>query len=70
MGLLHMKISDLLLEPDLDFLRFPKHKTGWGVRWPGYLHPHPVLLTCHAVCYLCLSGYLAMPCDMLLRSIK
>ena len=27
---LHMKISDLLLEPDLDFLRFPKHKTGWG----------------------------------------
>ena len=30
MELLHMKISDLLLEPDLDFLRFPNHKTGWG----------------------------------------
>ena len=30
MELLHMKISDLLLEPDLDFLRFPKHKTGLG----------------------------------------
>ena len=56
MGLLHMKISDLLLEPDLDFLRFPKHKTGWGVRWPGYLHPP-----------LCIID---MPCDMLLRSIK
>ena len=53
-----MKISDLLLEPDLDFLRFPKHNTGW-VRggWGkiprlGYLHPHPELLTCHAICYL------------------
>ena len=41
MELLYMKISDLLLEPDLDFLRFPNH-----------LHPHPVLLTCHAICYL------------------
>ena len=30
MELLYMKISDLLLEPDLDFFRFPKHKTGWG----------------------------------------
>ena len=30
MELLYMKISDLLLEPDFDFLRFPKHKTGWG----------------------------------------
>ena len=29
MELLYMKISDLLLEPDLDFLRFPKHKTGY-----------------------------------------
>ena len=35
MELLHMKIFDLLLEPDLDFFRFPKHKTGWGVRHPG-----------------------------------
>ena len=26
MELLHMKIFDLLLEPDLDFLRFPKKK--------------------------------------------
>ena len=30
MELLHMKIFYLLLEPDLNFLRFPKHKTGWG----------------------------------------
>ena len=54
MELLHMKISDLLLEPDLDFLRFPNHETGWGGRipQPGYLHPHHVLLTCHAICYL------------------
>ena len=35
MELLHMEIFDLLLEPDLDFLRFPKHKTGSGVRYPG-----------------------------------
>ena len=28
MALLHMKKSDTLLELDLDFLRFPKHKTG------------------------------------------
>ena len=52
-----MKISDLLLEPDLDFLRFPKHKTGGGggdgkIPQPGYLHPHPLFLTDHATCYL------------------
>ena len=50
-----MQISDLLLEPDFDFLRFPKDKTGWGggkIPRPGYLHPHPVFLTCHAKCYL------------------
>ena len=35
MELLYMKISDLLLEPGLDFLRFHKHKNGWGVRYPG-----------------------------------
>ena len=32
-----MKIFDLLLEPDSDFLRFPKHKTGRGrgkIPWP------------------------------------
>ena len=54
MELLYMKISDLLLEPDVDFLRFPKHKTWWGgkIPRPGYLHPHPVFLTCHALCYL------------------
>ena len=34
MELLHMKISDLLLELDLDFSRFPNHKTKWGVRYP------------------------------------
>ena len=58
MELLHMKISDLLLEPDLDFLKFPKHKTvcvcggGGKIPRPGYLHPHPVFLTCNAICYL------------------
>ena len=30
MELLQMKISDLFLDPDLDFFRFPKHKTGRG----------------------------------------
>ena len=35
MELLHMKIFYLLLEHDLDFLRFLKHKIGWGVRYPG-----------------------------------
>ena len=36
MELLYIKISDLLLEPDLDFLRFPNHETGWGGgRYPG-----------------------------------
>ena len=50
-----MKIFELLLEPDLFFLfffRFPKHKTGQGgeILQPGY--PHPVFLTCKAICYL------------------
>ena len=35
MALLHMKKSDPLLELDLDCLRFPTRKTGWGVRYPG-----------------------------------
>ena len=36
MELLHMKIFYLLLEPDLDFLRFPNHETGWGVSFPKH----------------------------------
>ena len=53
MELLYMKISDPLLEHDLDFLRFHKHETRWGVRYPARVfHPHPVLLTCHVKCYL------------------
>ena len=58
MELLYMKIFDLLLEPDLDFLKFPKHETGWGVRYlsQGIFTPPPCILD--------------MPCDMLLRSIK
>ena len=53
MELLHMKRSDPLLYPHLGFLDFPNIKLG-GVKipQPGYLHPHPVLLTCHAKCYL------------------
>ena len=49
-----MKISDLFLEPDLDFfLDFLNIKLGGGkIPRPGYLHPHPVFLTCHAICYL------------------
>ena len=30
MELLHMKIIYLLLEPDLEFFTFPKHKIGRG----------------------------------------
>ena len=57
MRLLHMKIFYLLLEPDLDFLRFAKHKTGWVGRYPGQsIFTPPCMLD--------------MPCDMLIRSIK
>ena len=52
---LHMKISDLLLEPDLDFFRFPKHKTGWGgggVRYPGQGIFTPTLYSWHAMWYV------------------
>ena len=53
MELLHMKISDLLLDPHLDFLDFLNIKLGGGkIRRTGYLHSHPGLLTCHAKCYL------------------
>ena len=52
MALLHMKISDLLLEPDLDFLRFPKHKTGWGVRYPGQGILTPTLYSWHVMQYV------------------
>ena len=49
MELLRMKISDVLLEPDLYFLRFPKHKTGWGVRYPGQGIFTPTLYYWHAM---------------------
>ena len=52
MELLYMKISDLLLEPDLDFYINIKLGGGGKIPRPGYLHPHPVLLTCHAIYYL------------------
>ena len=52
-----MKIFDLLLEPDLDFLRFPKHKTGWGEDTPARVSSPPPSIP-------------DMPCDMLLRLIK
>ena len=56
MELWYKKISDLLLEPDLDFLRFPKHETGGeggGVRYPGQgIFTPPCIID--------------MPCDMLL----
>ena len=52
MELLHMKIFDLLLEPDLDFLRFPKHETGWGVRYQGRGIFTPTLYYLHAMRYV------------------
>ena len=56
MELLHMKISDLLLEPDLDFLNFPKHKTGCvcggGWRYPGQGIFTPTLYSWHAMRYV------------------
>ena len=57
MELLHMNVFHLLVEPDLDFLSFPKHKTGWDVRYPGRGIFTPTCI-------------IDMPCDMLLRSIK
>ena len=52
MELLHMKVFHLLVEPDLDFLRFPKHKTGWGVRYPGQGIFTPTLYSWHAMLYV------------------
>ena len=52
MELLHMNIFYLLLEPDLDFFRFPKHKTGWGVRYPGQGIFTPTLYSWHAMQYV------------------
>ena len=52
MELLHMKIFDLLLEPHLDFFRFPKHKAGWGVRYPGKGIFTPTLYSWHAMRYV------------------
>ena len=52
MELLHMKIFYLLLELDLDFLRFPKHKTGCGVRYPGQGIFTPTLYYWHAMWYV------------------
>ena len=49
---LHMKISDLLLDPHLGFLRFPKHETGWGVRYPGQGIFTPTLYYWHAMQYV------------------
>ena len=48
-----MIIFYLLLESDLDFLRFPKHKTewGWGVDNPARVSSPPPFI-------------LDMPCDM------
>ena len=52
MALLHMKIYDPLLEPDLDFLNCPKHKAGWGVRYPGQGIFTPTLYYWHAMRYV------------------
>ena len=52
MELLHMKIFHLLVEPDLDFLRFPKHETGWGARCPGQGIFTPTLYSCRAMRYV------------------
>ena len=52
MELLHMKIFDFLLEPDLDFFRFPKRKTGWGVGYPSQGTFIPTLYSWHAMRYV------------------
>ena len=52
MELLYMKISDLLLEPDSDFLRYPKHKTGLGWRYPGQGIFTPTMYYWHAMQYV------------------
>ena len=52
MELLHMKISDLLLESDLSFFRFPNHETGWGVRYPGQGIFTPTLYYWHTMRYV------------------
>ena len=52
MEILLMKKSDLLLQPDLDFLRFPKHKTGWGVRYPDQGIFTPTLYYWHVMLYV------------------
>ena len=57
MELLDMKISELLWDTLLDFLRFHAHKTGWGQDTPARVSsPPPTILD--------------MQSDMLLRSIK
>ena len=46
------EMSDLLLDPHLDFLSFSNIKYGGGggkIPRPGYLHPYLVLLTCHSM---------------------
>ena len=52
MELLHMKKFDLLLEPDLDFFRFPKHKNGWGLRYSGQGIFTPTLYSWHSMQYV------------------
>ena len=53
-----MKAYYLLLGADLDFLRFPKHKTVWGkIPRLGYLHPHPVLFLRHFIGFLRLHAH-------------
>ena len=52
MELLHMKIFGLLLDRHLGFLRFPKHKTGWGVRYPGQGVFTPTLYSWHTMRYV------------------
>ena len=39
MELLQMKISDLLLDPHLDFLSFPKHNTAVLCPWARHFTP-------------------------------
>ena len=57
MELLHMKIFHLFVEPDLDFLRFPKHKTGWGLDTQARVYSPPPCI-------------IDIPCLMLIGLIK
>ena len=51
-GTITYEMFDLLLDPHLDFLRFFKHKTGWGGKIPSRGIFTPTLYYWHAMGYV------------------